>query len=70
MEKKTTIEDAYDAGWRDAVRLYAVWRDGGQLVGVAERPLSIVLEQGPPADQKRVSLDTLEIISQERDDPV
>jgi hypothetical protein len=65
MEKKTTIEDAYDAGWRDAVRLYAIWNDGSQWVGVMRQPLNKVLDEGPPVNQKGVSLDTLEIVSQE-----
>lgn len=47
---------AYDKGWEDAVRLYAVWRNGEQLVGVKETPLDLVLQGGPPADQKAMSL--------------
>ena len=58
MDERTT-EDAYDAGWRDAVRLYAVWHDGSQLVGVMEKPLNQVLDEGPPADQKNLALHAL-----------
>ncbi len=57
---KIKIEKAYNAGWRDAVRLYAVWRNGEQVVGTRERPLREVLEDGPPDDDKNFSLRRLE----------
>lgn len=48
--------DGYDAGWADAVRLYAVWKDGQQLVGVMREPLAEVLAEGPPPDIKKATL--------------
>lgn len=38
-------EMRYKEGYRDAVTNYAVWRDGGQFVGVLEKPLYKVLEE-------------------------
>jgi len=50
------IVEAYNAGWADAVRLYAVWKNGEQLVGVMERPLGAVLSDGPPFDIRVTTL--------------
>ena len=59
-ELKEDISRAYDLGWGDAVKLYAVWRDGQQLVGIMEKPLKSVLKKGPPKDTKEISLQKLE----------
>ena len=50
---------AYDAGWAEAIRLYAVWRDGQQLVGVMERPLQEVLDKGPDTEVRDMHLRNL-----------
>ena len=55
--------DAYDAGWADAVRLYAIWGNGVQWVGVTEEPLEKVLEEGPPNESKLIALYALEEVS-------
>ena len=64
--------NAYKAGWQNAVRLYAVWRDGEQRVGVMERPLQVVLEKGPPKSEMefwvRDVLDRIEKIHKENHD--
>ena len=39
------IEIAYRMGYADAVRNYAVWRDGEQFVGAMARPLKTVLNE-------------------------
>ena len=39
--------EALVEGWAAGVRLYAVWKDGDQLVGVSRRPLAEVLERNP-----------------------
>jgi len=36
---------AFFNGYRSAVRFYAVWHDGRQLVGVTRKPLADVLER-------------------------
>ena len=33
--------------WEEAVILYAVWKDGEQIVGVQQRPLTIALNDNP-----------------------
>lgn len=38
-------QQAYREGYIDAVRNYAVWKNGEQLVGVQQRPLPEVLEE-------------------------
>jgi len=37
------IADTYTKGYRDAVREYAVWKDGKQLVGTMQTPLETAL---------------------------
>ncbi len=41
---------AYVKGWAEGVRLYAIWKDGEQFVGVKRKPLFDVLEEGPDLD--------------------
>ncbi len=48
--------NAYNGGWADAVRLYAVWRDGEQIVGVMGRPLKEVLAAGPGRIAREIGL--------------
>jgi hypothetical protein len=38
-------KEAYKQGYSDAVRNYAVWKDGEQYVGVMQEPLKKVLER-------------------------
>lgn len=42
---EAAMEQAYREGYADAVRNYAVWKDGEQLVGAMQRPLKTVLEE-------------------------
>lgn len=44
------IEWAYGQGWKRGVTMYAVWRDGEQLVGIMQKPLREVLGDGPDQD--------------------
>lgn len=53
------IEAAYDAGYIRAVSLYAVWKDGQQLVGIMQKPLSEVIAAGPDPEFKAMDLEEL-----------
>jgi len=59
-KQRVVVEVAYDAGWADGVRLYAVWKDGEQLVGVMRRPLKTVLAEGSQSDHKKAALAALD----------
>ena len=48
---------AYDKGWKHAVRLYAIWKDGEQVVGALQRPIDSVLNRGPDPDEKAIGLE-------------
>lgn len=39
------LEIAYRMGYEDAIRNYATWKDGEQLVGAMQRPLKQVLAE-------------------------
>lgn len=41
------VEAAFLAGYRHGVESFAVWRQGAQLVGALERPISEVYKRAP-----------------------
>ena len=47
MKIAELVEEAFLAGYRHGVESYAVWRNGAQLVGALERPISEVMKRAP-----------------------
>lgn len=45
QEEDYRLEIAYRIGYEDAVRNYATWKNGEQLVGALQRPLADVLNK-------------------------
>ena len=45
QEPDYRLEIAYRMGYEHALRNYAVWKDGEQLVGAMQRPLKSVLAE-------------------------
>ena len=45
MTKTDELKKAYLEGYADAMKMYAVWKDGKQFIGVRQRPLAVELEK-------------------------
>lgn len=45
QEADYKLEIAYRIGYEDAIRNYAVWKNGEQLVGAMQRPIKQVLNE-------------------------
>lgn len=52
---EATVADAYRAGFRDALRLFGIYRNGTQVIGCLEHPIKEIIakvaDAGIPIDE-------------------